>query len=210
MPLDLPLTTFCPLAVPSALPCPLPSPLSYPVPCRSFCAAVLTAARTNRSVSPFPSLPCPALCSTLPLLCNHLDFYLPSALPSTHLCPCPVPILTPDLRPPSVASSNMSLLCHLCPLLLPSRSRYPSHSSLSLSCPPLRLTHASPSPGLSCPLSCAAQYAALRPARRDLMTPLSLLLGFCWSINHVLSWFRPSLPSVSFSPLFFCLRCSDP
>ena len=103
---------------------------------------------------PFHPYPCPALCSTLPLSCNQLDFYLPSALPSTRLCLCPVPILTPGLRLPSVESSNMSLLCHLYPLLLPSLSRYPSHLPLPLTCPPLRLTHASQSPYPSCLLSC--------------------------------------------------------
>ena len=107
---------------------------------------------------PYLAMHCAPLC---PLLCNHLDFYLPSALPSTQLCPCPVPSPTPDLHPP-VMSFNMSLVCHQCPLL-PSFSWYPSHPPLSLSCPPLRLTYAFPSPCPSCP--CPALYAALRPAR---------------------------------------------
>ena len=135
-----------PLAQPSILSCALPFILRCCSNCRAHQLLCFPPS--------LPSLPCPTLCFTLPLLCNLLDFYLPSALPSTQVCPCHVPFLTPDLRPPSVVSSNMSLLCHLCPLLLPSFSRYPPHSPLSLSCPPLRLTHASPSPCPSCPLSC--------------------------------------------------------
>ena len=143
---------FCPLrALRPALPLAQPSILFCAMP---FILCCCSNCRAHQSLcSPFPSLPCPALCSTLPPFCNHLYFYLLSALPSTQLRPYPVPILTPDLRPPSVASSNMSLLRHLCPILLHSLSRYPSHSPLSLSCPPLRLTHACPSPCPSCPLS---------------------------------------------------------
>ena len=147
---------FCPLALPSALPCLLPS--LHPI----MRHAVLTAVRSVflPLFHPYLALhrapPCP-------LSCNHLDFYLPSALPSTYLCPSPVLILSSDLRPPSGASSNMSLLCHLSPLLLPSLSRYPSHLPLSLSCPPLRLTHASPSPGPSCLLSCPIMLSSALP-----------------------------------------------
>ena len=134
-----------PLAQPSILSCVMP----FILRCRSNC-------RAHQLWCFFPFRPYLALHCALPykLLCTHLDFYLPSALRSTQLCPCPVPILTPDFSLPSVVSSNMSLLCHLCPLLLPSFSRYPPHSPLPLSCPPLRLTHASPSPCPSCLLSC--------------------------------------------------------
>ena len=134
-----------PLAQPSILSCAMP----FILRCCSSC-------RAHQSLCfpppfrPYLALHCASPC---PLLCNPLDFYLPSALPSTQLCPCHVPIPTPDLRPPSVVS-NMSLLCHPCPLLPPAFSRYPPHSAMSLSCPPLRLTHASLSPCPSCPLSC--------------------------------------------------------
>ena len=56
---------------------------------------------------------------------------------------------------------------------------------------------------------CTALNAAFRPARRDLIPRPPLRPGFYLSINHVLSLFLPSLPSVPFSPLPFCLSCAD-
>ena len=80
-----------------------------------------------------PSLPpaCPALHSTLTLLCNHLDLYLPSVPLSTHLAPIPSPfslLISVPLCP--ALPSNMSLLHHLCSILLPSLSRYPPRPAL--------------------------------------------------------------------------------
>ena len=128
-------TLLCPFVVLSAQPLQCPPP--YLVLCHPLYAAI------------FPAVPialrllnlCPQLCiATLPLLYIHLDFYLPFGPPCTQLCPYSVLILTPDLFLASVYGalpSNISLLCHLRPILLSSLFRYPPRPALSsaLACP---------------------------------------------------------------------------
>ena len=89
----------------------------------------------------------PILRSTLPLLCTHLDFYLPFFPPCTQLCPCPVLILPPGLYPATVCfalPSNISLLCHPHTLLFPSLFHYPALSTTLALSPSLPSTMTCP------------------------------------------------------------------
>ena len=131
----MPSTLICLLAYPP--PCCAPRrilrPPPYPV--LSFTLRYCSSHCTYHFAFTNPLSPVlPVLCSTLPLLRMHLDFCMPFFPPCTQLCPCPVLILTPDLYPAPVCAalaSNISLLCHPCPTLLPSLSQYPPYPALA-------------------------------------------------------------------------------
>ena len=146
-----------PLVVFSTLPCPCPAhPLSRVMSstlccCSSHC--------TNRFAFTDPLSPArPALRSTLPLLCIHLDFYLPFVSACTQLYPCAVLILTPDLYPAPICAilpPNISLLGHLHPILLSSPFRYPSRPALPSTMACLVLPSPCSSYPLTCPIHCS-------------------------------------------------------
>ena len=140
----MPSTLLCPLACPPPCRAPsscsppwsalaLPTTLSYAM---SFTLCCRSSRLTNRfALNSSLSSGCPALHSTLPLLCIHLNFFLSFVPPCTQLCTCPVFILTPDIRSTPVCAPlpfNISLLCHLCAILLSSLSRCPPHPALAL------------------------------------------------------------------------------
>ena len=150
-------TLVCPLAIPSTLLCPLACSPPYRAPRRvlrpglplccpppmgcamSFTMRCCSSRLTNRfAFTPSLYSACPALRSTLPLLCIHLDFYLCFLPPCTQLCTCPVFILTPDLRSAPVCATlpySISLLCHLCAIILSSLSRCPPALALHYELP---------------------------------------------------------------------------
>ena len=141
---------LCPLPCALRLPYPLPSPPTYHVPCRSSCAAVLTAVRTNHSVFPLsiPTLPCIVL-HPAPFYATTLIFACLPHYPALTSTPAlsPFSLLTSVLPPSRPPTCHYSVICALF-FFLP-----------SLGIP------------LTCPCACPALYAALRPTRRDLMTP---------------------------------------